>query len=92
MAEDFFHTLGKKGAILIIRTLMKKGKMNYSEIELLLGRNPKITSTRLEELIRSGLLIREVMSDKYRTVEYSLTEKGREITNLIEQITVILSE
>jgi len=51
-----------------------------------MNKNPKMTSSRLEELIELNIIRREVLSDKYRTVEYSLTDKGREIEALLEQI------
>lgn len=84
--EEFFHAIGKKGAIHIIRSLLSKEEMTYSELEQLLKGSPKLTSGRLEELVKLEILNREVMSDKYRTVKYSLTSKGNAITQLIEQI------
>ena len=50
------------------------------------GISPKIFSARLKRLEQDGILLRQVVPTSPPTVEYSLTELGRELTPAIEAI------
>jgi DNA-binding HxlR family transcriptional regulator len=50
------------------------------------GVSPKVFTSRLKKLERSGILIRRVMPTSPPTVEYSLTDLGQELTPAIEAI------
>lgn len=50
------------------------------------GVSPKVFSTRLKQLERNGILTRQVMPTSPPTVEYALTDLGRELTPVIEAI------
>ncbi|KXB06745.1 hypothetical protein AKJ51_02995 [candidate division MSBL1 archaeon SCGC-AAA382A20] len=84
-----FKTLAKKGAKEILYSLKEKEKMNFTELRDLTG-SPTTTSKRLDELTELGLLERDVQNDKFRSVHYSLTEKGFKIVNLVEKIDEML--
>jgi len=50
------------------------------------GISAKVLSTRLKELEEAGVVLREVMDTSPPTVEYSLTELGRELQPAIVAI------
>jgi DNA-binding HxlR family transcriptional regulator len=99
--QDFFLFKGrilkilsivsKKGSKEILLSLEEKGKLTYTDIESLIG-NPRTTSKRLNELCSLNIIKREVLPDKYRSVSYSLTPKGKEIVKILIQIQKIQNE
>ncbi len=50
------------------------------------GISPKMLAARLRELGRKGVLAREVVPSSPPSVEYSLTELGRELIPVIDSI------
>lgn len=48
--------------------------------------SPKMLTTRLRELSRKGVVIREVVPTSPPSVEYSLSELGRELVPVIDAI------
>lgn len=50
------------------------------------GISPKVFSTRLKQLERDGILVRQVVPTTPPTVEYSLTEFGHQLVPAIEAI------
>jgi DNA-binding HxlR family transcriptional regulator len=48
--------------------------------------SPKMLTTRLRELERKGVVIREVVPSSPPSVEYSLSELGRELVPVIDTI------
>jgi len=50
------------------------------------GISPKMLTTRLRELERKGVVTREVMPTSPPSVEYSLSELGRELVPVINTI------
>lgn len=77
--------VAKKWSLLIILSIIKgKGSKRYHEIKKDLDRiTPKVLSTRLKELESEGILIRKVNELK---VTYSLTESGKDLIKVIENI------
>ena len=53
------------------------------------GISAKVLSTRLKELEAAGVVVREVMDTSPPTVEYSLTELGRELQPAIAAIVTV---
>jgi DNA-binding HxlR family transcriptional regulator len=73
-----------KWTLLIIRDLAGK-TMRFSELERsLVGISPKTLSDRLHGLERDGILRRQTFAEVPPRVEYSLTEKGRALAEVIE--------
>jgi DNA-binding HxlR family transcriptional regulator len=78
--------IGKRWTALIIRDLVK-GKKRFSELEhSLAGISPKILSQRLHELEQCGVVKREIYPEVPPRVEYSLTEKGYDLKNVIDSM------
>jgi DNA-binding HxlR family transcriptional regulator len=84
-----FDILGKKGVKEILNALASKKEMNFTELRELVG-SPTTASQRLLELTRLGILKREVQADRFRSVRYSLTEKGIKVIRLIRELEKVL--
>lgn len=82
---DLLKVVSRKGAKEIVLTLKQKGELTYSDIEFIIS-NPRTTSRRLDELCKAGIIKRKVLSDKYRSVSYSLTQKGEEVIKILTMI------
>ena len=61
---------------------MKKEPLIFSRITDLTGHSG-IATIRLKELRKEGIVNRKVMQDEKRTVEYSLTKKGKKIAEAL---------
>ncbi len=73
-----------KWTLLIIRDLTT-GTKRFSELERsLVGISPKTLSERLSALEREGVLHRQTYAEVPPKVEYSLTEKGQALVDVIE--------
>lgn len=73
-----------KWTLLIIRDLTT-GTKRFSELERSLeGISPKTLSERLTALEREGVLRRQTYAEVPPKVEYSLTEKGQALVNVID--------
>lgn len=84
-----FKNLAKKGAKEILYSLKENKEMNFTELKNLTG-SPTTTSKRLDELTELELIDRDVQNDKFRSVQYSLTEKGSKVVKLVRKIEEIL--
>ncbi|MDA0267127.1 MAG: helix-turn-helix domain-containing protein [Cyanobacteria bacterium] len=71
--------VGGKWAILILRELFVSSRRTHEFIEALPGISTKTLTARLRELERHGIVERRVYPEVPPRVEYSLTDKGREI-------------
>lgn len=75
-----------KWTILVIRDLAD-GRSRFSELERSLGGiSPRTLSLRLRALEDEGIVERQTFSEVPPRVEYSLTEKGRALLPLIEDM------
>jgi DNA-binding HxlR family transcriptional regulator len=75
-----------KWTILVIRDLAA-GRSRFCELERsLAGISPRTLSLRLRALEDAGLLERETYPEVPPRVEYSLTDKGRALVPLIEDM------
>ena len=73
-----------KWTLLIIRDLAVE-TMRFSHLERsLIGISPKTLSDRLHSLERDGIVRRQTFGEVPPRVEYSLTEKGRALAEVIE--------
>lgn len=69
---------------------LKAEPRRFSELKGdITGISAKVLSTRLKELEEAGVVLREVMDTSPPTVEYSLTELGRELQPAIAAIVVV---
>ncbi len=80
--SDLFN---KKWLHQILKELLHGG-LRYSELKRRLeGVSPKTLAGRLRELEGFGVVRREVFAEVPPRVEYSLTERGRELAEIIEE-------
>jgi len=71
--------IGNKWSILILRELFLGERRTHQFLDALPGISSKTLTIRLRELEAYGLVERQVYPEIPPRVEYSLTEKGREI-------------
>jgi DNA-binding HxlR family transcriptional regulator len=80
------EVLAKKGSKEILCALAaSKVGMNFTELKELIG-SPTTASQRLQELTKLGMLKRGVQADRFRSVRYSLTEKGAQAVRLMKEL------
>ena len=78
--------LSGKWTILLIRDL-SEGRTRFSELERSLeGISPRTLSLRLRALEEQGIVERKTFPEVPPRVEYSLTEKGRALVPIIEDM------
>ena len=85
--NNVLNVISKKWAILIINTIGYWGKLRFNEILYNLQRikpNSKTLTSRLRELVEEGLIHREEFAEIPPRVEYSLTEDGIELRNILK--------
>lgn len=71
--------IGSKWSILILRELFAGDRRTHEFLEALPGISTKTLMIRLKELEEHGLVERRAYAEVPPRVEYSLTQKGREI-------------
>lgn len=80
--------LGKKWTGLIIRVLLG-GPKRFKEIkEQIPEMSDKMLTDRMKELESSGILTRTVFPEMPVRIEYELTDKGRNLEEVIQSIQV----
>ena len=78
--EGILTLIGKSWNILILGTLGNHLRLRFNELLDKLGRiSPKTLTSRLRELELSNLINRQAYAEIPPRVEYSLTEKGKEL-------------
>ena len=76
--------LGNKWKPLILRELLS-GTKRYNELTRnVVGISPKVLTENLRELEEDGVINRKVYPEVPPKVEYSLTEKGNDLKDIIE--------
>ena len=83
--EAIAEIIGRKWVSLILRDLAK-GVQRFGELQHSLAISPRVLSSRLQELEDEGLIRREVFAEVPPRVEYTLTEKGRLLIPLIDEM------
>jgi DNA-binding HxlR family transcriptional regulator len=75
-----------KWTLLIIRDLVT-GVKRFNQLERSLqGISPKTLSERLRSLEEDGIILRQTFAEVPPRVEYSLTEKGRDLAIVVESM------
>ena len=80
--------VGKKFTFLILRNMMNFSHTKFSQLLTVEGINPKTLSLRLREMRKNGIIDRKVYQETPVRIEYFLTEKGKALRPLIDQMTV----
>ena len=79
--------IGTKWTFLIIRDLLIEGTMRFSDLlKSMNGISPKTLSLRLKELEDHGILKRKVFPEVPPRVEYTLTEKGKQLESIFIEL------
>lgn len=87
--KDTMSLLSGKWKVYIIGTLLYAGKMRYMDLmREVEGIGTKMLSKELQDLEANHLISRTVISTKPITVEYELTEYGKTLEKVIEEIMV----
>ena len=81
-----FDLVGKKFTILIIRNMIHHDHTRFNQFLEIDEINAKILSARLKEMEKDGLIERKVYPDTPVRVEYSITEKGRALEPILDQM------
>jgi len=82
-----FNIIGKKFTPLLIRNMIFLKHKRFSEfLNSIEEINPKTLSIRLKEMEREGLIRREVYNETPIRIEYYLTEKGKGLQPILEQM------
>ncbi|AIQ25342.1 transcriptional regulator [Paenibacillus sp. VTT E-133280] len=84
--ETAFSFLGKRWNGLIIQTLMS-GPKRFKDISgLIPSMSDKMLSERMKDLEGEGILVRHVYPETPVRIEYELTDKGRALQPVMQQI------
>ncbi len=84
--EATLKFLGNKWTFLIIHALMNDRK-RFKELQYLLkGISPKTLTERLRNLEEKGIVDREIFPVIPPKVEYSLTDKGKELKTMLDAL------
>ena len=79
-----FNIVGKKFTLLIIRNMLTLRQTKFSEfLYTIEGINAKTLSLRLKEMIKEGLIVKEVANKEPLEINYYLTKKGLGIRPII---------
>ncbi|MDG0814643.1 winged helix-turn-helix transcriptional regulator [Cohnella rhizosphaerae] len=84
--EHAAELLGKKWTGLIVRVLMGGPKRFKDMKEQIPDMSDKMLTDRMKELESSGLVKRTVYPEMPVRIEYELTDKGRDLEDVIESI------
>lgn len=78
--------VGKRWTGAILRALLS-GAVRFSEVLALVpGLSDRLLSERLKELEHEGIVSRRVIPDTPVRVEYTLTEKGRDLGEVVRAV------
>ena len=76
--------IGKKWHPVIVHRLLREGPLGFNDLkEEVDGISSKVLSDSLEDLEERGLVDRAIVSEKPFRVEYSLTERGEALEDVI---------
>jgi len=84
--ESAFELLGKRWTGLIIHVLMD-GPKRFKEIsDMIPGMSDRMLAERFKELEAAGIVVRDVYPETPVRIEYSLTEKGKALAPVMEEV------
>ena len=81
-----FKLVGKKFTMLIIRNMIHRDHKRFNQLLEIEDINAKVLSARLKEMEEDGLIERKVYPDKPVRIEYIITEKGRALAPILDQL------
>jgi DNA-binding HxlR family transcriptional regulator len=79
--------IGKKWHPVIVHRLLENGPLGFNALQTEVdGISSKVLSDSLEDLEEKTLVEREIVSEKPFRVEYSLTERGKSLEDVIAEM------
>ena len=81
-----FKLVGKKFTMLIIRNMIHNDHKRFNQFLEIEDINAKVLSARLKEMEKDGLIERRIYPDKPVRIEYTITEKGRALEPILDQM------
>jgi DNA-binding HxlR family transcriptional regulator len=84
--DNTSRIIGKKLTLLILRNMMSNQTKFNQFIESIDGLNPKTLSSRLKGMEKNGLVYRKVYHESPIRIEYYLTEKGKALKSVLDQM------
>jgi DNA-binding HxlR family transcriptional regulator len=77
--------IGERWTILLLRDLLRQGPRRFQDFQVSLpGVAPNILSARLKAMEDSGLIRRQLYSERPPRVEYLLTDKGKSLGPIVK--------
>ena len=84
--EKTIKIIGSKWTLLILHNLIE-GNNRFGQLQRQLhGISTKTLSVRLQEMEKAGIIHRKVYAEVPLHVEYSVTEKGKSLKGIIDQM------
>lgn len=84
--ESAAGLLGKRWTGLIIRTLLS-GQKRFTDIsQSIPNMSARMLTERFKELEEKGIVVRNVYPETPVRIEYELTQKGKELQNVLEEL------
>ena len=84
--ETTLTLISDKWKVLILRDLMN-GTLRFGELKKSIGHvTQKVLTAQLRQMEASGLLTRKVYAEVPPRVEYTLTERGRSLMRVLDQL------
>jgi len=85
--DNTFKIIGKKFTFHIIRDMAMRNQTRFNEfLRTIENINPKTLSLRLKELEETDLIERTIYDETPIRIEYTLTEKGKDLQGIIDQM------
>ncbi|WP_217558152.1 helix-turn-helix domain-containing protein [Paenibacillus sp. GbtcB18] len=84
--ENAFELLGKRWTGLIIRVLLSGPKRFKDISDMIPSMSDRMLSERFKELEATGILIRHVYPETPVRIEYELTEKGKGLEPVMDEL------
>lgn len=84
--EAAFELLGKRWTGLIIQVLLSGPKRFKDLSDIIPGMSDRMLSERFKELEAAGIIVRHVYPETPVRIEYELTEKGKGLQFVMEEV------
>ncbi|MBU7017849.1 MAG: winged helix-turn-helix transcriptional regulator [Theionarchaea archaeon] len=82
--DEFLKMLGSKGTKQILDFIHEHGTAQYRDFQLFM--NVNTLNNRLKKLLRLGILEHHLEREEKRREWYTLTDKGKKLVKLLEEI------
>ncbi len=86
-ASRALELVGERWSLLIIRDALFRGRRRFADFQRSLGLASNVLATRLQGLVAAGLMERHTYSSHEDHYEYLLTDKGRDLAQVVVALT-----